>query len=243
MELHFYDSLPSTNHTAKEAAREGAEEFYTVIAAAQTADRGRMERSFYSPQGGTYFSTILRPDLPTTQYGSITPMVAVAVHRALAAVTGVLTDIKWINDLLLDGKKVCGILAEAGKDKNGRPFVVVGIGINTADVDFPPELWHVAAPVVCEDRTALIGAILAELAEYEQIIRSGAWLSYYREYCSFLGEEVVALEGNTVRRGVAVDILEDGALLLSYPGGDTEALRGGEISLRPAQNYQNRHNL
>ena len=243
MELHFYDSLPSTNQTAILAAREGAEEFYTVIAASQSAGRGRLDRSFFSPQGGTYFSTVLRPSLLLTQYGSITPVVAVAVHRALAAVTGVLTDIKWVNDLLLGGRKICGILAESGKDKNGRPFVVVGIGINTADVDFPPELWHIATCIPCEDRTALIGAILAELAEYEQIIRSKAWLPYYREYCTFLGENVMAIEGDKVRHGVAVDILEDGALLLSCPGGGTEALHGGEISLRPAQNYQNRHNL
>ena len=144
MELHVYETLPSTNRTAHEAAQSGAQEFYTVIAKEQTAGRGRLSRSFHSPLGGTYFSTVLRPTVPIAQYGTITPVAAVAVHRALHALTGVRTEIKWINDLLLDGRKVCGILAESGTDLAGKPFVVLGIGINTADVDFPPELWHTA---------------------------------------------------------------------------------------------------
>jgi len=234
MEVHFYHELPSTNSAAAAAARAGAAEFYTVVAERQTAGRGRMERSFFSPAGGTYFSTVLRPQMPMSAYGRLTPMAAVAVHRALCHLTGTVTEIKWINDLLLDGKKVCGILAESGTDHNGEPFVILGIGINTADVDFPPELWHTATYIPCEDRMALIGAILAELAEYEAMARQVAWLPYYREYCAFLGETVLVSEGERVRRGVALDVLEDGALRVDFGDGSVEELRGGEISLRPA---------
>ena len=233
MELHFYKELPSTNRTAVEAARQGAGELYTVIAGRQTAGRGRMERSFFSPEGGTYFSTVLRPQFPLNAYGQITPMAAVAVHRALCHVTGVVTEIKWINDLLLDGRKVCGILAESGTDLAGKPFVVLGIGINTADVDFPPELWHTATFIPCEDRTALIGAILAELAPYEQIIRGAEWHPYYQEYCAFLGETVLVTEGERRRVGTALDVLSDGALRVDFGNGNVEELRGGEISIRP----------
>ena len=236
MELHFYDSLPSTNRTAAEAARAGAGEFYTVIAKEQTQGRGRMTRTFHSPIGGTYFSTVLRPKMSASDYGRITPMAAVAVHRALWHVTGVRTEIKWVNDILLGGRKLCGILAESGTDQNGEPFVILGIGINTAEVDFPQELQGIAACLPVSDTSLLIGAILAELAEYERIIAQGAWLDDYREHCAHLGEEILVIEGDRSRLGTALDVLADGALRVALEGG-IEDLRGGEISIRPAQFY------
>ena len=243
MELHVFESLPSTNRTAHEAAVTGAREFYTVVAKSQTAGRGRMARSFHSPVGGAYFSVILRPTLPMADYGRITPVAAVAVHRALLRITGENTEIKWINDLLLDRKKVCGILAESGTDQNGKPFVILGIGINTADVDFPPELQDRATFIPCRDNMALIRAVLEELADYEKLIGNGAWLDYYRRHCAFLGETVQVIKGDGIRYGTALEILSDGALLVDFGNGYTEELRGGEISLRSAQNDGNRHNL
>lgn len=237
MELHFYDSLPSTNRTAAEAARAGAGELYTVVAREQTQGRGRMSRSFHSPAGGTYFSTVLRPAMPATHYGRITPMAAVAVHRAIFNVTGVRTEIKWVNDILLGGRKLCGILAESGTDCEGKPFVVLGIGINTAEVAFPQELKEIAACLPVSDTSALIGAILAELAEYERIIAQNAWTDYYREYCTHLGEEILVIEGDRTRHGIALDVLEDGALRVHFSESGTEDLRGGEITVRPAQFY------
>ena len=237
MELHFYDTLPSTNRTAAEAARAGAEELYTVVAKHQTQGRGRLSRHFHSPVGGTYFSTVLRPTMPMTHYARITPMAAVAVHRALYTLTGVKTEIKWVNDILLDGRKLCGILAESGTDDNGRPFVVLGIGINTADVEFPPELKEIATCLPVADIPALIGAILAELAEYESIIAQGTWLDYYREYCTQLGEEILVIEGDKTRCGIALDVLEDGALRVYLGEDGVQDLRGGEISVRPSQFY------
>ena len=243
MELHVYESLPSTNKTAHDAARDGAGELYTVVAKAQTAGRGRMTRSFHSPVGGAYFSTVLRPELPLAAYGQLTPVAAVAVHRAILGVTGVQTQIKWVNDILLDRKKVCGILAESGTDKDGKPFVIVGIGITTADVAFPKELQGIAGFVPCGDPMVLIEAVLKELSLYKHMIETGEWLSYYREHCAFLGERVRVIEGERSRIGRALDILEDGALLLDFGNGQTEALRGGEISLRSAQDDENLHNL
>lgn len=243
MEIHFYDTLPSTNRTAYEAAQAGAVEFYTVVAKSQTAGRGRMDRTFHSPVGGTYFSTVLRPPFPAALYGRITPVAAVAVHRALAAVTDTVAEIKWINDLLLDRKKVCGILAESGTDKNGTPFVILGIGINTADVIFPPELWDRVGFIPCKEPAVLIGAILAELAEYVRIIESGEWLPYYREHCAFLGEQIMVIAEGQARCGKALDILSDGALQVDFGEKGIAELRGGEISIRSAQNDQNRHTL
>ena len=243
MELCVYESLPSTNRTAYEAAREGAQEFYTVVAKSQTAGRGRMERSFHSPVGGTYFSTVLRPHVPPADYGKLTPIAAVAVHRALSRVTGTVTEIKWVNDLLLHRKKVCGILAESGVDVNGKPFVIIGIGINTAAVSFPPELCDRATFVPCDDSIALIKAIMAELADYEKQLASGDWHPYYRAHSAFLGERVLVIRGDYQREGLAADILPDGALQVDFGNGCVEELRGGEISLRSAQDDENRHIL
>lgn len=235
MELHIFDSLPTTNRTAHEAALTGAKEFYTVVAKEQTAGRGRLLRSFHSPVGGTYFSTVLRPTLPMTHFARITPVAAVAVHRALFKLTGVKTEIKWVNDLLLDGKKVCGILAESGVDGEGNPFVILGIGINTAEVTFPAELQHQATFIPYQEPVALVEAILNELAAYEQSIETGSWLSYYRSHCAFLGEDVMVIKDDTIRHGTALDILADGALRVRFENGNIEELRGGEISLRSAQ--------
>lgn len=232
MEIHYYESLPSTNRTAARAAREGAEELYTVVAGSQTAGRGRMERSFFSPEGGTYFSTVLRPSFGFEHFGEITPVAAVAVHRAILNVTGTLTEIKWVNDLLLDGKKVCGILAESGVDVSGKLFVVLGIGINTATVDFPPELREIAGCVPCSDPVRLIGAILGELSQYERDIRENLWHEYYTQHCGCLGHIVEVIKQGNIRPAYAHEIMTDGGLRVEYENGDTEVLRGGEISLR-----------
>lgn len=239
MKLEVYESLPSTNRTAYEAALAGAEQFYTVVAKAQTAGRGRLSRSFFSPVGGTYFSTVLRPSFSIGQYGRITPVAAVAIHRALLCLTGIKAQIKWVNDLLLDGKKVCGILAESGVDQGGKPFVILGVGINTAEVNFPSELRSQAAYISYHDPIALVQKILGELSCYEQMIQDGSWHAYYRAHCAFLGEPVLVIRDDKIRSAIALDILEDGALRVDFGNGDTQELRGGEISLRSGANLQN----
>ena len=234
MEIKYYKELPSTNRTAAEAARAGAEEFYTVVAGSQTAGRGRMERSFFSPVGGTYFSTVLRPDFSMDLFSQITPMAAVAVHRAIFHVTGVLTEIKWINDLLLDGKKICGILAESGVDVNGKPYVVLGIGINTADVDFPVELKQTASFIPCADPMALVGAILAELSEYRASVAESRWHADYCRYCCCIGRIVEVINAGRICPAFVHGVLPDGGLQVEYADGSKDILRGGEISLRLA---------
>ena len=232
MEIHFYEELPSTNRTAAEAARAGAEEFYTVVARSQTEGRGRMDRRFFSPAGGTYFSTVLCPRFGLECFGQITPVAAVAVHRALVNVCGVIAGIKWVNDLLLDGKKICGILAESGIDQNGAPYVVLGIGINTAEVDFPPELCEIAGCIPCRDTVGLIGAVLAELSQYEDLVLHGGWQDDYRRHCVCLGHIVEVIKQGNIRPAYAHDVTLDGGLQVEYEDGSKEILRGGEISLR-----------
>ena len=235
MELHYFDVLPSTSLTAAEAAKEGAGHLYTVIAARQTAGRGRLQRGFHSPTGGLYFSTVLRTGLSPLQYGAVTPYAALAVHRAILRVCGVHTGIKWVNDLLLEGKKVCGILAESGTDKAGKPYLLLGIGINIGDIVFPEELKEIAASLPCPDKDVLLRAVLEELDGVERAVSSGEWRTPYRNASVVIGREVTVIKGEQKATAIAEDVLSSGALLVKYPDGTHEELCVGEISLRLTQ--------
>ena len=239
MEIVKYPVLPSTSAVAAEAAKNGAKHLYTVVAERQTAGRGRLERRFFSPEGGLYFSTVLRTGLSPAEYGAVTPFAAVAVFRAISRVCGVVPEIKWVNDLLLHGRKICGILAESGTDKKGAPYLILGIGVNTGTADFPAELRDIAARVPCRDRDALLAAVLAELADTEHAVKSGSWLADYRRHSCVLARDVEIVEGNARRRARALDILPSGALSVRLENGRTEELYGAEISLRVTQDPKN----
>ena len=235
MDILYYDCLGSTNDEAKKRAYEGAPHLFTVAAKAQTGGRGRLGRSFLSPVGGTYFSVVLRPSLPRANYGVITPICAVAVHRALYRLTGVLTDIKWVNDLLLDGKKLCGILCEASTDKNGEPFAVLGIGINTGNEPLPREIADIAISLPIADPLTVIRAVLEELASFDKEVETGEWLLYYRRYAPFLGSDVVLIEQEKKTPARAIDIDAQGGLVVVLKNGEQKTFYGSEISLRKNQ--------
>lgn len=235
MNIRYYETLPSTSLTAAELAKKGASHLTTVVARTQTEGRGRLTRQFFSPKGGLYFTTVLRTSLAASQYGAVTPFAALAVHRAIRRVCGVCPGIKWVNDLLLDGKKVCGILAESGSDQNGTPYILLGIGINTGETVFPPELADIATSLPPCDRDELLRAILAELDGVEYAVQRADWLEEYRAYSAVLGREVNVTEHMQTRRARALDILENGALLVRFEDGTTAELCGAEISLRLTQ--------
>lgn len=232
MNVHYFDTLPSTSITAAMLAREGAAHLTTVVARTQTAGRGRLTRTFFSPKGGLYFTTVLRTALTPAQYGAVTPYAALAVHRAIRRTCGVSTTIKWVNDLLLDGKKVCGILAESGRDQSGVPYILLGIGINTGETVFPPELEEIAACLPFCDREALLRAVLEELDGVERAVKEADWREEYRTHAAMLGREVNVIEGERVRRAMAMDITEGGALIVRFESGEVSELCGAEISLR-----------
>ena len=140
-------SVDSTNNACKRLAAEGAPDGTVVLTGCQTAGKGRRGRTFVSPPGGLYFSVILRPHAKPEALMHLTAMAAVAAARAVFAVSGVYPDIKWTNDLVLGGKKLCGILTEIGIEAESREvdYAVVGIGINCARVDLPPEVSAMSA--------------------------------------------------------------------------------------------------
>ena len=210
-----------------------------VIAAEQSAGRGRAGRSFLSQEGGLYLSVLLRPEVEPERLMTITPLAALAVCRAVEAVCGARCGIKWPNDVVLGGKKICGILVESMLG-DGKPCVIVGIGVNANTPSFPEELRAIAGSVAaaagCEiDLNALAAALLRELdALYAAWLKDGrAALEEYRGRCLTPGREVLA--GG--RQGFARAVEDDYALLVEWPDGSAEALRFGEVSVRGLYGY------
>ena len=148
--IEYHDSIDSTNNRAKALAAQGAPHGTLVCAIAQTGGRGRFGRVFHSPEGsGIYISFVLRPKMPAERAVMLTSMTAVAVARAIEQLADVQVQIKWVNDLFIDGKKTCGILCEAGMDfESGQlEYAVVGIGVNVGKMTFPEELADIATSV------------------------------------------------------------------------------------------------
>ncbi len=225
------EEIPSTNAALK--AMPEAEHGTVLLAKRQTAGRGRLGRSFASPDGGLYLSLLLCRAEPPEQLLHLTPMVAVAVRRAIADACGLWTDIKWINDLQVQGKKVCGILTEL--DGLGR--IIVGIGINCRTTEFPPELRDIAASLhefVPVDEEALLHALLRRLEELDKglICQKEAWMTEYAAACITLGREVELLRGDSCRQAFAETIDENGALCVRFPDGTRETVFMGEASIK-----------
>ena len=240
--VHVYDTLESSNRTAKLLALDGAPHGTLVLTAHQSAGRGRLGRKFESPAGkGVYCSILLRPELPAASAQTATIRAAVAVCRAVQSLCGLELAIKWVNDLYYQGKKVCGILTEAGTDlESGRlEWLVVGIGLNLTSTaaDWPPELADKAgslypggpAPV---PRAALVGAIARELLALGP---GEDCLDEYRARCFVPGHWVTVCTGSETYAAKALAIDDAGRLVVRRENGREEALRCGEVTTRPAK--------
>ncbi len=240
--IHLYDRLESSNQTAKRLALSGAPHGTLVLTNQQSAGRGRMGRKFESPAGqGIYLSLLLRADIPAADAQSVTVSAAVAVCRAVKALCGLELSIKWVNDLYYHGKKVCGILTEAGADlESGRlEWLVVGIGLNftTPPEAFPAELRRLAgslfpggpAPV---SRVALAAAIARELLT---LCPAFDCLEEYRARCFVPGHWVTVCTGRETYAALALSIDDAGRLVVRRENGREEALQHGEVSIRPTK--------
>ena len=240
--IHLYDRLESSNQTAKQLALSGAPHGTLVLTDQQSAGRGRMGRKFESPAGqGIYLSLLLRADIPAADAQTVTVSAAVAVCRAVKALCGLELSIKWVNDLYYRGKKVCGILTEAGADlESGRlEWLVVGIGLNltTPPEAFPAELRRLAgslfpggpAPV---SRVALAAAIARELLT---LCPAFDCLEEYRARCFVPGHWVTVCTGRETYAALALSIDDAGRLVVRRENGREEALQHGEVSIRPTK--------
>lgn len=245
--IHYYDAIESTNTAAKKMASEGAPEGTVLLAELQTGGRGRMGRSFHSPAGsGIYMSVILRPGCPADQLMHLTCAVAVAAADAIEAATGLRPGIKWTNDLVFARRKLGGILTELSLDKNGCvDYAVLGIGINCCQKseDFPEDLRQIATSLQlctghCVDRGAVAAAMLEALERMNRTLTDPqAFLPRYRSDCITVGQQISLLRGDEVRHGTALDVDDQGALIVQFDDGHTEAINSGEVSVRGMYGY------
>ena len=238
MELH--SQINSTNIRAKELAAQGAPHGTVVIAGQQTMGRGRFGRAFYSPEGsGVYISFILRPQLPADRAVMLTSMSAVAVARAMEKVADVQASIKWVNDVYLGPKKACGILCEAGLDfESGQmQYVVVGIGVNVGFMDFPEELADKATSIsnVCGkriSRSRFAAELINEMNALYPQLETGAFMEESRRRSNVIGREIEVLRGEERYPATAIDIDDEGSLVIRTGDGEVKTLHSGEISVR-----------
>lgn len=238
-----YDALTSTQDAVRDLGCRGEPEGVAVFAEAQTAGRGRRGRAWVSPPGrGLWFSVLLRPALPPERLPQIPIAAAVALARACREAAGVTPAVKWPNDLLWEGRKLGGILAERVARPESPPFVVLGVGINVdlSEGELPPDLrglatsLRAAAGGPAVDRAFLARRALRELdAGYRRLAAEGfaGIRAEWRSLAAWLGRAVEVRGPDGAWTGTAVDLDEDGALLVDTPDGRRRCL-AGEVSLR-----------
>ncbi|MCQ2446057.1 MAG: biotin--[acetyl-CoA-carboxylase] ligase [Clostridia bacterium] len=227
----------STNFDAKIAAGSGEGEAI-FLAEEQTAGRGRLGRSFFSPGGGIYLSFLLRPEMKAEEIPRLTTLAAVAVSEAIEEVAGCAPGIKWVNDVYIAGKKAVGILNEAGFSPDGGvSWVVTGIGINAyaPKGGFPEELADIAAAVWPEDngrKNELTEEVIRRFLSYYRSLDFKSIHEKYKKRCFVPGKDIFVLRNGERFPARALDIDEENHLLVRYPDGREEALATGEVSIR-----------
>lgn len=237
------DRVESTNQTAKELAQSGAPHGTVVMADSQSGGRGRFGRSFYSPPGvGIYLSAVLRPGVTAEETGMLTIGAAVAVCRAICALGSASPQIKWVNDILIAGRKVGGILTEAASslESGTLEYAVVGIGLNytTAAEAFPPKLRDSAGSLFPGGapegfgRNRMAAEILRQLARMVDEGLGRGCLEEYRARSVLPGKKIWVLRGGKRKPATAVEVDDRGRLVVRWENGGTESLRSGEVSLQ-----------
>ncbi len=235
LSLLLFSSIDSTNTEARRYALGGGSAPALFLAEEQTAGRGRMGRSFFSPKDtGIYLSLLCKSDDLSSDPITVTSAAAVAVYRAIRSVTGISVGIKWVNDLYYEGKKICGILAESffvGEER----FFIVGVGLNLSTVDFPSDLRDKAGSLFSEN-TELSDTLCAALAhELYALVTEGCpeeFMKDYRAASLVLGAPVTYRKNDVERQAVAESVDDLGRLLVRHSDGTTDLLASGEISLR-----------
>lgn len=245
--FHYFSTIDSTNNYLKRQALLGAPHGTVAVADCQTGGKGRLGRSFQSPGGvGIYLSMLLRPDCPQEQLMHLTCAVGTAMCDALEEAAGVRPGIKWTNDLVCEKRKLSGILVELLNDTRGKLCVIIGIGVNCCQqlTDFPEELRDRAGSLAMVtgrriDRPKVAAAMMEALANMDRNLLTGkeAMLEQYRRDCVTLGQKISVVRGDEIRHGTALDIGNDGDLIVRFDDGHTEAVSSGEVSIRGMYGY------
>ncbi len=241
LNIEVKKAVTSTNALLKEKAAAGAPEGTVLIALSQTAGRGRFTRKFFPPSDtGIYMSILLRPRISAENAALITTAAAVAVAEAAEKLSGGKTAIKWVNDVLIDGKKICGILTEASLNiESGElDYAVLGIGLNVYEPEngFPDEIKNIAGAILKErgsgNKSRLAAAVLESFFKYYKDISERRYLKAYRERCIVLGKQISVMSQDGSRSAYALDIDENCRLRVKYPDNKEELLSSGEVSIK-----------
>ena len=247
----YYDSVDSTNLRIKQMGDEGAPEGTLAVADKQTAGRGRRGRSWDSPSGSSiYMSLLLRPEIEPDQAPMLTLVMALSVAEGIMdcgdSCGNPDVKIKWPNDIVYQGKKLCGILTEMSADMDQIHYVIVGIGINVQMTDFPKEIQNTATSLkLVTGKTLLRNELLAKVLEefevlYEQFVSAESLKNLKAEYESRLANKdnrVNVLAPSGAWQGICLGIKEDGALLVQREDGKVEEVIAGEVSVRGIYGY------
>ena len=243
----YFDATDSTNIQARRLAEAHAPHGTLVVSDRQDGGKGRRGRSWASPSGvGIWMSLILRPEIAPSSASMLTLAAALAVREGIREETGLSPLIKWPNDLVLNGKKICGILTEMSTELMEIQYVITGIGINVNQREFPPEIRDTATSLSLEAgrsfrRSSLIAAILKAFEkDYTAFLKTGDLSLLLEEYNACLvnrGKEVCILDPSGEYRAVAEGIDESGSLLVTLPDGTRREIISGEVSVRGIYGY------
>lgn len=240
-----HDELDSTNLEARRLILQGCGQGTVIVAECQTAGRGRLGRHWESPKGtGIWFSVILEPGVSLQQTSQYSFVTAVAVAEAIRQTTVLQAEVKWPNDVLIGGRKVCGILLELVAEMAQVQQLIAGIGINANQQleDFPPEVQARATSLAMEQghpvrRTEILCAVLQKLQENCQLLEKDGFDAIRSKWTALscvIGKEIqIVRQGNTLLTGKAIGLDADGALLVQTPQG-VESVLAGDVSLRAA---------
>jgi BirA family transcriptional regulator, biotin operon repressor / biotin---[acetyl-CoA-carboxylase] ligase len=245
--LYYFDSLDSTNTKAKQLAEEGAPHGTLLIANQQTGGKGRRGRTWESPANtGIWMTLILKPHMNPTHASMLTLVMALAITKACNEITNATCAIKWPNDIVLNRKKICGILTEMSAEMDYINHIVIGIGINANTDEFPEELIEKATSIKKENgekikRAQLINKVLLYFEEEYRLFMKNENLSLQMDnYNNLLvnrGKEVVVIEPSNQYSGIAHGINQNGELLVEKPDGQVVQVYAGEVSIRGIYGY------
>ena len=238
--VHSFDTIDSTNSFAKNLGRDSAPHGSLVIAEEQTSGRGRLQREWISSKGSNLlFSVILYPEFNTEKIALLPLIGSLAVADAVETVTGLSATCKWPNDVLIDTKKVCGMLLESTSGSGSIEKIILGIGVNVNQTEFPEGLLHKATSLRNESgkevsRVILLAAILEELENrYEQLAHfpSAQLLNDWKLKALLFGKKITVLESEFSYSATAVDVAEDGGLIIQTEDGGKKKVFAGDVSL------------
>jgi BirA family biotin operon repressor/biotin-[acetyl-CoA-carboxylase] ligase len=242
----YYEETDSSNNKAKQLGEEGEKDGTVVVVDRQTAGKGRRGKNWISPAGNCYFSILLYPDVRVDRASMVTLVAAIAVSEAVREVTGIDTRIKWPNDVVAGGKKICGILTESSTDMEYIQYVVVGIGINCNQKEFENEIKDMATSISLEtgkdvERAKLLAKVFEHFERYYTLYLETEDLSkLYDRYNELLinkDRDVKIIENGRERIMKAIGINEVGALIVEDSDGRQETVISGEVSVRGLYGY------